>query len=201
MDKEIFAAVLDMETTGLEANEDVPLELGISLITKHGETLAYKEWLLWEPTEDYAVGIRRGLENDFVRRMHDASGLWDALMHIPDLPSAVPYSRATVDEEAEEFLFENGCEPRKIPMMGNSIGSLDRPFALVHFPRLNEALSYRNIDISSVKELCRANNPVLFETLQSHWRNREADHRVLGDINASIEEYLQYRQHFMRVED
>lgn len=184
-------AWVDMETTGLEADKDVPLELGIALTDEWGEIAAEAKWLIWEDSPAYDLGMERAQSNEFVKNMHDKSGLWNDL-GVFDL-----YSRSQAEEQAIEFLMANEVEPGTLPMAGNSIGSLDRPFMLRHFPRLNVALHYRNIDMSSIKEIVRLVNPELYANLKPIIGTKEdADHRVLGDIRASIREYKAYLDNF-----
>lgn len=194
----IFAAVVDLETTGLSASLDVPLEVGISLIDKEGFSFASASWLVWESDAEFLAGVTRGRENKFVEPMHTKSGLWADLEN----PQQAKMTRSNVDEELCEFLTDNGARFGTVPMMGNSIGSLDRPFCLEHFPMFNEALSYRNIDMSSIKEILKAVNPVLFENLKPIISNKEsATHRVLDDIDACITEYRAYLDNFFFVEE
>jgi oligoribonuclease len=196
MNDEIMWAWMDMETTGLEANLDVPLELGIVLSNIDGEVIAEKKWLVYEQeNEDFMKGVDRGRNNTFVRSMHEESGLWD------DLRVFKSYSRDEVDMQAVQFLEENGIEAGWIGMAGNSTGSLDRPFTLVHFPKLNVHLGYRNIDMSSLKELMKRLNPDLFKQLEPVINNKAAAmHRVLDDCRACIKEYLAYCNEFLLIE-
>lgn len=199
MDERIWAAVVDIETTGLSAQDCIPLELGIRLIDKEGFGIAEMDWLIWEPGHDWSVKMMEGAANKFVGPMHTASGLWDDLVtHRGD----DTVTRQEIDAQLCEFLEANDVEFGKIPMMGNSTGSLDRPFTLVHFPHFNEALSYRNIDISTIKELCKVHNPILFENLKPIIGTKEqAQHRVMGDIDACITEYRAYIENFFFITD
>lgn len=196
MGKPAFAWV-DMETTGLDAYSDVPLELGIVLTDLEGGIIAEKKWLVYEQdNERFMAGVRRGHAHPYVSQMHEESGLWD------DLLVFKTYARDEVDAEAEAFLIENGVTvEQQIGMAGNSTGSLDRPFSLIHFPKLSFHLGHRNIDISSLKELCKRRNPGLFEQIKHIVENKEAaTHRVLDDCRACINEYLTYCDEFLIVE-
>lgn len=197
-----FAVVTDLETTGLDANLDVPLEIGAKIIDKDGNVLGEPfHSLVWEVTDDFQRGVSRGRGNKFVEPMHHKSGLWNDLYAI-DHKKLPEYSRSWVDGELVEWLTEHDIEPGTLPMLGNSIGSLDRPFVLVHFPRFNLGLSYRNIDISSFKEMCKAHNSALYERLKPIIGTKEgAPHRVLGDIDGCIREYQAYVDNFFFVED
>lgn len=195
----IFAAVVDMETTGLSAQFDVPLEIGVMLIDKEGTEIDSVSSLVWEMNDEFQNAV--GAANSFVQEMHTKSGLWDDLNSLNHAQLAAR-SRVTVDEFLVQWLSAHNVERGAVPMLGNSIGSLDRPFALQHFPRFNEFLSYRNIDISSIKEICKAHNPKLFKALEPIIGTKaDADHRVLSDIKACIREYQAYIDNFFFIED
>lgn len=198
----IWCAAVDIETTGLNANEEVPLEIGIKLIDKEGFVFAECAWLVYEDTSRYEKLIYAAKDHKIVGPMHDNSGLWRDLQIVAENGILEDYSRESVDEQICDWLTDKDVRFGTLPMFGNSTGSLDRPFTLVHFPKFNEALSYRNVDISSVKELCKANNPTLFENLKSIIGSKEdAPHRVLGDLDACITEYRAYRENFFFLEE
>lgn len=188
---------IDMETTGLDARDEVPLELGLVLTDEWGNIRAQKKWLIDDDTPHWDSRVVHAKEHAIVGPMHTESGLW------ADLSRTRPQSQrgwniASVDDNARNWLRSCGVGEETIPLAGNSIGSLDRPFLLVHFPLLNAYTSYRNIDISSFKEVCRRVNPELFEKLKP-WTDAkaEAKHRVLEDIFASIKEYRAYLENFL----
>lgn len=194
----LFAAVVDLETTGLDANLDVPLEIGVQLINREGEVQDAESWLVYENNDTYSNGMIRGTGNQFVNEMHQKSGLWEDLRG----NARVINPRSFVDEKLCDFLKQNDVEPRTLPMMGNSIGSLDRPFCIVHFPKFNAHLSHRNIDVSTIKEIMKAYNPELFEKLKATVGTKEdSKHRVMDDIEACIKEHLTYVSEFFITED
>jgi oligoribonuclease len=193
----VFAAAVDMETTGLDANSDVPLEIGVALIDKDGNVLDTYQTLVWEPGPDYSIAMGMAAANEFVGPMHEKSGLWDDLL---EKRGKETLSREEADYHLVSWLADH--EVGQIPMLGNSIGSLDRPFALVHFPNFNKALSYRNIDMSSIKELVKVHNPTLWERLKPIIGDKSnADHRVMGDIEACLVEYKAYIDNFFFIEE
>jgi len=194
-----WAAVTDLETTGLNAHECIPLEVGIKIIDKEGFVFGERSWLIWEPGGEWSIKMMEGAANEFVGPMHEKSGLWDDLL---EQRGKATHTREQADLAIVDWLDEMGVRHGQLPMMGNSIGSLDRPFCLVHFPKFDKALSYRNIDISTIKELCKALNPALFENLKPIIGDKTlADHRVLGDIDACIVEYRAYIDNFLFTED
>lgn len=194
---EIKMAWFDMETTGLDAYEDVPLELGIILTDEWGNELHSWQALVWEENDKaFQKGVKRGKRNEFVNPTHEKSGLWS------DLVTFDTMTREEADIEAVYFLEKLGVKQGELAMSGNSIGSLDRPFALIHFPKLNKFLSYRNIDMSSIKEICRMAHPELFKNLEPIIGIKaDAKHRVLDDCRASIREYQAYLDNFLIVGD
>lgn len=188
----------DLETTGLDANQDVPLELALVATDRYGRVIAEKSWLVYEHgTPDYLLGMSRLKGEKFVLDMHTENGLLD------DLKNEQTYTRHVVDTLAVKWLDELAVADRTIPLSGSSVGSLDRPFILQHFPKLNMKLHYRNIDISSVKELCRLRNPILLENIQTAYSavSNGVAHRALDDCYASIDEYLAYADEFLITED
>lgn len=194
---DINFAVVDIETTGLDANADVPLELGIVLVDKMGYEVDSCKWLVWEEEDlHFQKAVQRGRENSFVNQMHTDNGLWD------DLETFACYSRDGADSAAVRWLENKGVPTGKdaVGMTGNSTGSLDRPFSLVHFPKLNTYLGYRNIDISSVKELCKRLNPELWAAIEPLMGSKEdAAHRVIEDARACIKELGIYVDEFLIV--
>lgn len=200
----IAYAVLDLETTGLEAGLDVPLELGIVLIDKHGCEIAAASWPVWETNSAFQSGVMRGRRNSFVNEMHTVNALWSDA-------ARAGLNRIAVDQHAVNFLKDWGVKPQSresgsefdgVGMMGNSTGSLDRPFVMQHFPNLNLYLGYRNIDMSTIKEICKRNNPDLWENLKSIIGIKaDATHRVLDDARACIREFQTYLDEFLIIGD
>lgn len=196
VDENVEAEMLwiDLETTGLDANHDVPLEVGMAITDRWGNARAVQKCLVWETGIDFQRGVVRGHDNEFVHPMHEKSGLWKDLQTFQTLDR----------ENAEDFfcgwLDRQEVPAGKLPMCGNSIGSLDRPFVQKHFPKLNRHFHYRNIDISSFKEVCRMVNPALFKNLEPIIGTKiNATHRVLDDVAASIKEYQAYLDNFLFV--
>lgn len=197
-DNNISLCWIDIETTGLDANFDVPLEVGIKLTDKEGFVYAARRWLVNEESERYQVAIEAGKADAFVGPMHEKSGLWDEL----DDDEFRGQPRSEVDEELCEVLDEYEVPYGSIGLIGSSIGSLDRPFVLAHFPKFNLQVGYRNLDVSTIKELCKRHNPALYQNLLPIIGDKSmAPHRVFGDIDASIVEYRAYLDNFLICED
>lgn len=101
----------------------------------------------------------------------------------------------TTEAEAETALidFLSRYVPRgKAPLCGNSIGQ-DRRFLALYMPRLEAFFHYRNVDVSTLKELARRWKPAVVESFQ-----KAQKHTALADVHESIEELAHYRTHFLQ---
>ena len=117
---------------------------------------------------------------DFVREMHASSGLLDELEGGLSLPEA----QTQVLEYIQRFV----PDARSAPLAGNTIGT-DRMFLQKYMPDVHEYLHYRNIDVSTIKELSKQWFPKAY--YQSPDKN--GGHRALADILESIRELAYYR--------
>lgn len=84
---------------------------------------------------------------------------------------------------------DNGVTKFASPLAGNSI-YMDRMFLRLYMERLDRHLHYRNVDVSSIKELCKRWNPKIFANVP----NKKLVHRGLDDIKESIEEAKYYKK-------
>lgn len=167
-------AWLDLEMTGLEPEEDVIVELALILTDRQlkpiGEPL---QIVVWQPE-----GILEKM-SPFVRRMHEKSGL---LAKIPESKIDVH----TAEHQALKFLSEH-APYRTARLCGNSIGQ-DRRFLCKYMPSFENYLHYRQVDVSSVKELVKWWHHAKFD------KSDDAKHTALFDIQQSIAELKWYRQ-------
>lgn len=118
---------------------------------------------------------------DFVNQMHQESGL------LPLLPDGLEIAEA--EKVILDYVKGFAPEVRTAPLAGNSIGT-DRMFLNRYMPNLDAHLHYRNIDVSSVKELTRRWFPKVYFQLPK----KTGGHRALADIRESIAELKYYRQ-------
>ena len=118
---------------------------------------------------------------DFVRDMHTSSGL------LEELPTGV--SAAEAEYQVLEYILKFIPAEQKAPLAGNSIGT-DRAFLAKYMPRLDKQLHYRNVDVSSIKELARRWYPRVYFNAPA----KDGGHRALADILESIRELAYYRQ-------
>jgi len=117
---------------------------------------------------------------DFVRSMHEKSGL------LTEIPHGV--SVAEAEFEALEYIQRFVPLQGKAPLAGNTIGT-DRMFLAKYMPRVDHWLHYRNVDVSSIKELSRRWYPRAY----IHAPAKGGGHRALADIRESILELSYYR--------
>lgn len=99
------------------------------------------------------------------------------------------------EEEAEKILLQflgHFVHKSKAPMCGNSIGQ-DRRFLAKYMPRLEAFFHYRNLDVSTLKELSRRWAPEVYKSFKKKQR-----HTALADVHESIDELEHYRAHFLK---
>ena len=131
-----------------------------------------------------ADGLLDGMD-DWNTRQHGGSGLTERVR-------ASIVSEADAEDRTLEFL-ARWVPSGASPMCGNSI-CLDRRFLHRGMPRLEEWFHYRNLDVSSLKELCRRWAPEIAAGV-----SKRAAHRALDDIEDSVSELRHYREHFLRL--
>lgn len=118
---------------------------------------------------------------DFVRAMHETSGL------LEEIPSGV--SVAEAEYQVLEYVLKHVPSEQHAPLAGNTIGT-DRAFLAKFMPRLDGHLHYRNVDVSSIKELARRWYPRIYFNAPA----KHGGHRALADILESIRELRYYRR-------
>jgi oligoribonuclease len=167
---------IDCEMTGLDLAVDELVEIAV-VIT---------DFELNPIDPGFQVVIRPGAAaldhmNDFVTKMHETSGL------ILEIPNGVSLEQA----EAQTLAYIKRFVPleRKAPLAGNTIGT-DRMFLAKYMPQVDQWLHYRNVDVSSIKELSRRWYPRVFFQAPT----KDGGHRALADILESIRELRYYRE-------
>ena len=167
---------MDLEMTGLEPSRHVIVEIATLITDDHLNIVAEGPDLVVHasPEELEQMG-------DFVTEMHKKSGL------LP-LIEASTITVAQAQEQTLAFIKQHISEPRSVPLCGNSIGT-DRRFLQEYMPELEEFLHYRNIDVSTLKELARRWHPEVLASVP----DKATTHRALDDIRESIAELVHYR--------
>jgi len=171
---------LDMEMTGLEPDRDRIIELAMVITNSQLEVIA--ESAVWAVHQ--ADSVLDGMD-DWNKKTHGKSGLIDKV-------KASVLAEAEVEAQALDFLklyVPNG----KSPMCGNSICQ-DRRFMARYMPKLETYFHYRNLDVSTLKELCKRWTPEIAKGVK-----KGGKHEALADIYESIEELKYYREHFLKV--
>lgn len=172
---------LDLEMTGLDPRRHAILE--IAVIVTDGQLARLEEGpdlVIHQPE-----AALQAME-DVVARMHATSGLTQAVR-------ASEVSLAAAEQRTLEFVRSLVPEPRTAPLAGNSVHA-DRAFLVTHMPALEAHLHYRNVDVSTLKELARRWRPDVLEAMPK----KAGDHRALADIRESIDELRHYRTALFR---
>jgi oligoribonuclease len=119
--------------------------------------------------------------------------------NLKDLAVASKASQVT-EQKAEDmmlaFIKQYITQPRLSPLAGNSI-YMDRMFLRKYFPRVDEYLHYRIVDVSTVKELCGRWNKKVYTSAPQ----KKLKHRALEDIHESINELKHYKENFFIVDN
>lgn len=180
MAKDPLALVwIDLETTGIDDRIGAILEIAAVITNSHLEVIAEgPSFVIQQPDE-----VLQRMDPWCIDQ-HGRSGLTDACR-----TAGVPLGVA----EADVLRFVRAhCLRGRAPLCGNSVG-FDRRFLMHHMPSLNAYLHYRNLDVSSIKELVRRWQPDLMDRVE-----KRSTHRALDDIRESIEELRVYRAWMLR---
>jgi oligoribonuclease len=171
---------VDMEMTGLNPDSDRVIEVAVVVTDAALEVIAEGPVLVIRQDDRILAGM-----DSWNTATHARSGLTERVRI------------STLDEEAasDRLLdFLAPLVPRgKAPMCGNSICQ-DRRFMARWMPRLEAFFHYRNVDVSTLKELARRWRPEVYRSF-----DKKSRHEALADIYESIDEMKHYRTHFLRV--
>ena len=171
---------IDLEMTGLDPDNDVIIEIATIVTDSQLNILAEGPVLAVSQSEALLAGM-----DDWNKKQHGGSGL---LQRVRDSQC----SAADAERQTLEFL--RGFVPeRASPMCGNSICQ-DRRFLFRGMPGLERFFHYRNLDVSTVKELVRRWAPETFASLK-----KSGAHLALDDIRESIAELRFYRQSAFKI--
>ena len=167
---------IDCEMTGLDLANDALIEVAVLVTDGDLNVLGDGVDILIKPSDEQLAQM-----GDFVRDMHTKSGLLDELANGTTMEDAT--------ERALAYIREHVPVPRKAPLAGNTIGT-DRMFLDRDMPELEQWVHYRNVDVSSLKELAKRWFP------RVHFQSpaKTGNHRALADIQESIEELRYYRE-------
>lgn len=169
---------IDLEMTGLDPERGGILEIATLVTDSDLRILAEGPNLAIQQPPD----VMEAME-EWSRTHHQASGLLDRAL-------ASPHDTRSAERETLAFLRPH-CEPGSSPLCGNSVWQ-DRRFLIRHMSELEGFLHYRNIDVSSVKELVQRWYPEL-----PAYRKSKA-HLAMSDIRESVQELAYYREKVFR---
>ena len=165
----------DCEMTGLDLAGDALIEVAALVTDGELNVLGEGVDVIIKPSDEALERM-----GDFVRNMHTSSGLLEQL--------ATGVTMAAAEEQVLAYVREFVPEPRKAPLAGNTIGT-DRAFLARDMATFEAHVHYRNVDVSSVKELARRWFPRAYYAAPP----KSGNHRALADVQESIEELRYYR--------
>lgn len=172
---------LDMEMTGLNPETDRIIELAVVITDAHLQIIAEGPVLAVHQPDTVLAAM-----DEWNTRTHGESGLVERVR-----ASALSEAEA----EARMLAFVQAHVPQGVsPMCGNTICQ-DRRFLARYMPQLEAWFHYRNLDVSTLKELARRWRPDVLAGF-----TKEGRHEALADILESIAELRHYRAHFLRLE-
>jgi oligoribonuclease len=167
---------IDCEMTGLDLSVDELVEIAVVVTDFELQPLDPGFQVVIRPSDAALAHM-----NDFVTKMHETSGL------IGEIPHGVTLAEA--QERTLAYIKRFAPVERRAPLAGNTIGT-DRMFLAKYMPDVDHWLHYRNVDVSSIKELARRWYPRVFFQAPA----KDGGHRALADILESIRELRYYRE-------
>jgi oligoribonuclease len=171
---------IDMEMSGLDPDRDRVLEIAIVVTRGDLEVVAEAPVLVVHQPDSVLNAM-----DSWNTSTHARTGLTERVR-------ASTTTEAQAEQRMLAFVSEH-VPPTTSPMCGNSVHQ-DRRFLARYMPRLEAYFLYRNLDVSTLKELARRWRPSLLESLVKAGR-----HEALADIHESIDELKYYREHFLRL--
>ncbi|MDC7706830.1 oligoribonuclease [Vogesella indigofera] len=171
---------LDMEMTGLEPDTDRIIEIAMVVTDSQLNVVAESPVLVVHQSDETLAAM-----DEWNTNTHGKTGL---TARVKDST----LSEAEAEQQLLAFLQEHIAKGVS-PMCGNSIGQ-DRRFMARWMPELERYFHYRNLDVSTLKELCKRWRPDIAKGVV-----KKGKHEALADILESIEELRYYREHFLKV--
>jgi oligoribonuclease len=172
---------LDMEMTGLLPDSDHIIELAVVVTDAELNVIAESPVIVVHQSDEVLDGM-----DAWNKGTHGRSGLIEKVK-----ASSTNEEQATV--QMLEFLKQH-VSAGKSPMCGNSICQ-DRRFMARYMPGLEQYFHYRNLDVSTFKELARRWKPAVYSGFK-----KASKHEALADIYESIDELKYYREHFIKLD-
>ncbi|QHJ00299.1 oligoribonuclease [Xylophilus rhododendri] len=171
---------LDCEMTGLEPDTDRIIEIAVVVTGPSLEPRIEGPVFAIHQSDATLAGM-----DAWNQGTHGRSGLTERV-------KASTVTEADAEQQLIDFLSKY-VPKRTAPMCGNSIGQ-DRRFLVKYMPRLEAFFHYRNVDVSTLKELAKRWKPEVCSSFK-----KAQKHTALADVHESIEELVHYRKHFLQV--
>ncbi len=170
---------IDLEMTGLDPDTDLIIEIATIITDKNLNILAEGPVLAVHQPESAIIAM-----DDWNQKHHGQSGLIERI-------KTSKIDDAEAEKKTIEFL-QKWVPTNTSPICGNSICQ-DRRFLYRYMPKLEAYFHYRNLDVSTLKELAARWAPELQDGF-----NKKSAHKALDDIIESIDEMKYYREHFIK---
>ncbi|MCK5356077.1 MAG: oligoribonuclease [Methyloprofundus sp.] len=171
---------LDLEMTGLDPDNDLIIEMATVVTDKYLNVLATGPVMAIHQSDAVLAAM-----DDWNQEHHGKSGL------IERVKASIVTERDAMQQTLE--FIEQWVPAGVSPMCGNSIGQ-DRRFLYRYMRPLEEYFHYRNLDVSTLKELARRWAPEILDSF-----HKAESHQALEDVFESIGELKHYREHFIKV--
>ena len=173
---------LDLEMTGLNPDTDRIIEIATVITDRHLEIVAEGPVMAIYQSEEVLAGM-----DEWNTKQHNRSGLVERIRNST-------YDEQKAEAETLEFIM-TWVPQNRSPMCGNSICQ-DRRFLFRHMPKLEQYFHYRNLDVSTVKELAKHWSPNIAKGFK-----KKSVHLALNDIIESIEELRHYKKTFFNLDE
>lgn len=172
---------IDLEMTGLDPEQERIIEIATIVTDSSLQTIA----------EGPVIAVKQpgsllDAMDEWCTRTHGENGLTQRVRESK-------ISEAVAEQQTLAFLKQH-LEPGQSPLCGNSVGQ-DRRFLVKYMPELEAFFHYRNLDVSTVKELARRWRPDVLQGV-----SKKGTHRALDDIRDSIAELQHYHEHFFKLD-
>lgn len=171
---------IDLEMTGLNVDNDKIIEIATIVTDADLNVIAVGPELVIHQSDEILAAM-----DEWNTKQHHSTGLVERVKN-----SQITESMA--EQQTLAFL-QQYVPAGKSPMAGNTICQ-DRRFLYKHMPALERYFHYRNLDVSTVKELALRWAPDVLKSMK-----KESRHRALDDIRDSIEELKHYRKYFFKL--
>ncbi|MFY9178354.1 MAG: oligoribonuclease [Venatoribacter sp.] len=180
MSQSKYLVWMDLEMTGLEPERDVIIEIA-TIITDNNLQVVAEGPVMAVHQPDMLLDAM----DEWNTNTHGQSGLTERVRQSQT-------DTRLAEQKTLEFL-KQYLKAGESPLCGNSIHQ-DRRFLVKYMPELEAFFHYRNIDVSTVKELAKRWKPEVVSSF-----NKQGSHQALDDIRESIAEMLHYKEHLMKL--